>query len=159
MAARSLPVRASVRDLLTDLLGRPVQVRDAAMQVLDPAAPSLAASYVLDDGRPAAVAVCDLSLAGLAGAALGMTPSDDAAAQIATGKLGGDFEEFFREVVNVIAKLFNSPSSPHVRLAEVRPVPGPLPAPVAAIVLEPGARVDYRIDIDGYGSGTMTLVA
>jgi hypothetical protein len=154
-----VPVRASVRDLLADLLGRRVSVTDAPPQVLDPAAPALAASYVRDDGTPVAVCVCDLRLAGSAGAALGEAPPDDALAQIEAGRLEGDVEEFFREVVNILAKLLNSPATPHVRLGEVLPVPGPLAAAVAAVVLEPGARVDYAVAVEGYGTGTLTLLA
>jgi len=155
-----MPVRASVRDLLTDLLGRGVKVVDAdAPQALDEGLPALAAIYVRDDGSPVTVCVIDLALASRAGAALGMSEPGEADGAIAARKLEGDLDEFFREVVNVLAKLLNSPTTPHVKLAEVRSVPGALPAAAAAVVLEPAARVDYAVAVDGYGAGTLTLLA
>lgn len=159
MASVPIPVRASVRDLLTDLLSRQVTVAVGMPQVLDPQVPALAAAYVDDGGTPRAVCVVDLPLAVHAGAALGTTPPEEAGAAVEGGKLEGDLEEFFREVVNILTKLLNSPTSPHVRLSEVKPVPGRLPAAVAHVVLEPEARVDYAVSVEGYGGGTMTLLA
>jgi hypothetical protein len=79
--------------------------------------------------------------------------------ELETGALTGDLEEFFREVVNVLAKLLNSPTTPHVRLGEVYRLPGPVPVAVAGLVLEPAARDDHRVTIDGYGPGSMTFLA
>jgi hypothetical protein len=155
-----LPVRGSVRDLLNDLLGRAVSVAKSAPQTLDAGRQAFAASYSLDDGSVAAVCICDRALAGSSGAAIGMVPATEAAEQMASaGVLQGDLYEFFREVVNVLAKLLNGPAMPHVRLHEVHPVPGLVPAEVAAVILSPSDRLDYEIAVDGYGSGTMTLLA
>ncbi len=159
MAVCPLPVRASVRDLLADLLGRSVTVDRGDPQVLAASRPAYAASYVLDAGTPTALCVCDLALASRAGAAIGMLPASEATEQIEANALTGDVEEFFREVVNILAKLLNSPTTPHVKLAGVHPVPGPVPAAVAAVALEPADRVDYTVTIDGYGSGALTVLA
>lgn len=153
-----LPMRSSVRDLLADLLDREIKVDRGALQVLEEGRAAFAASYIRDDGAPAAVCVCDLSLAVGSGAAIGMVPPAAASAEAAAGELVGDTEEFFREVVNVLAKLLNSPTTPHVRLDAVYTVPGEVPAAVAAVVLAPAERADYRVAIDGYGVGRMTLL-
>lgn len=153
-----LPARASLRDLLTDLLGCKVTVVPGERQELDPARLALAAGYRFDDGGVAAAAVCDLGLAARAGAAIGMMPTSEAEEGAGGGELTGDLLEFFREVVNVSAKLLNSPTTPHVTLRDLCPVPGEVPGDLAGLLLEPGERVDYRLAIGDYGEGTMTLL-
>ncbi len=155
-----LPVRASVRDLLTDLLQRPVKVLVATEpQTVAPGQLTLAASYAVDDGTPMAVAVFDLPLAIGAGAAfLGATPGV-AAASVEAGALDDKTREAFHEVVNVMAKLLNSASTPHVRLEGMHDLPGDVPSGVAAVALEPLVRADYRVVIEGYPGGLVTVLA
>ena len=155
-----IPPRASVRDLLADLLGHEVTVADADGHVLDEARPSYAAVYRRDAGDVAAVSVFDLSLATAAGAAIGMVSAASAAAQVDEARrLDGDLLEFFGEVGNVLAKLLNSPTTPHVVMREIHPLPGEVPRDVAGVVLEPLARVDYQVAVRGFSPGTLTLVA
>ncbi|QBI21261.1 hypothetical protein ER308_17915 [Egibacter rhizosphaerae] len=156
-----LPPRASVRDLLGDLLGQPVRVDEGAAFELSEV-PSLLAAYRFDQGGAAAVAVASLPFAAGAGAAIGMVPVAEAreAARIASAaELDEELHEFFHEVVNVLAKLLNSPSTPHVVLRELLPVPGEVPGDIAQVVLHPAGRVDYRVTVGDYGTGALTLVA
>jgi hypothetical protein len=152
----AVPLRASVRDLLTDLLGRTVTVQEAEPFTLAEDCQAMLASYRFDDQKMAAATVCDLGLAARAGAAIGMMPAGDVEAADA---LDEELGEFFHEVVNVFAKLLNSPTTPHVALRDVHKVPGGVPADVADLVLEPAVRVDYRVEIDGYGDGTLVMLA
>ncbi|MFO8076258.1 MAG: hypothetical protein ACQETV_00825 [Actinomycetota bacterium] len=161
MAGRiPLPVRASVRDLLTDLLGRSVEVRQAADPlVLSPSRPALLATYRDDDGGMAVASACELPLAAGAGGAIGMMSAAEVAEALqGASALEGDLEEFFHEVANVMGKLLNTPTSPHVALSALYAVPGEVPVDVARVVLAPQVRLDYRVDVDGYGDGTMTLL-
>jgi hypothetical protein len=157
--ATPVPVRAALRDLLTDLLGCTARVADGPRQTLTAERPAVLAVYRRDDGTVAAAAVSDQDLAVRAGAAIGMMPLDDALPAATAEGLEGDVAEFFHEVVNVMAKLLNSPTLPHVVLREVLPLPGTVPADVAALVTQPGQRSDYRVTLDGYGEGTVTLLA
>jgi hypothetical protein len=88
-----------------------------------------------------------------------MMGSGEAASALESGTLTGDLVEFYREVVNVLSRLLNSPSTPHVVLADVFEAPGQVPADVASVALEPAVRYDYRVSIDSYGAGAMTLLA
>ena len=153
----AVPVRASVRDLLTDLLGRKVSVSDADPFVLSEERRAILATYRDDEGAMAAATVCDLRLAALAGAAIGMVPAEEA--QLDDEGLGEELGELFHEVVNVFARLLNGPTTPHVALRDVYPVPGGVAPDVADLVLQPSTRTDYRVEIEGYGSGTMVLVS
>lgn len=154
-----VPARASIRDLLADLVGHDVTIKASNPQMLAAERPAFAAVYRRDDGTPAAVCICDADTALATGAAIGMMPLEDAEEEVgADGTLEGDLLEFFREVVNVLAKLLNSPSTPHVVLAEILQVPGKVPQDMAQLVQSPLERVDLRIDVDGYRPGVATLV-
>lgn len=160
MAALPTPVRASIRDLLGDLVGKPVTVTAAETPMeLDESQSCYAATYRFDDGRAAAVALYDLTAAAAMGAAIGSVSRADAEAAVAQhGGLAGDLDEFFREVANVMAKLLNSPTSPHVVLCEVDAVPGQIRADVARVALRPAVRVDLGVQVEGFDSGRMTLL-
>lgn len=156
-----IPPRASVRDLFRDLLGQSVRVDDAPPLDLGQQ-PSMLAAYRLDEGRVAAATVASLPLTVGTGAAIGMMPVGEAreAAQVESGEeLDEEIHEFFHEVVNVFAKLLNSPATPHVVLGELLPVPGEVPGEVAQVALQPAGRVDYQVTVGDYGSGVLTIVA
>lgn len=154
-----VPPRASVRDLLTDLLGQQVSVSEGAPQILAKERPAYAAVYRRDDKSVAAACICDSRMALASGAAIGMMPADEAQAELeTTGTLDGDLYEFFREVVNVLAKLLNSPSTPHVVLSEILVVPGEVPKDVADVVLSPRIRMDIAVAVNGFDPGVATLV-
>lgn len=160
MPAVPVPVRASVRDLLRDLLGAEVSVRDGTLQQLDDASPAYLVTYRRDDDEPVAATVVSQGAAVAMGACIGMLSPAEAAEQLDERKvLTGDLEEFFHEVVNVFAKLLNSPTTRHVRLADVVPVPGSVPQDVAQVVLQPRVRVDWSVDVSGHPGGLLTLVA
>jgi hypothetical protein len=154
-----VPVRASVRDLLTDLLGCAAKVADGQAQQLNADRPSLLAVYRRDDGTAAAACVSDQDFAIRAGAAIGMMPLAEAMPDDPVAGPQGDVLDFFHEVVNVLAKLLNSPTSPHVVLREVGLLPGKVAPEVASLLQRPGQRSDYRITLDGYGDGGVTLLA
>lgn len=154
-----MPARASFRDLLRDLLARPVTVRPGALQQLDEARPSYLAAYRLDDGEVAALVVADLSLSIAAGAAIGaLPPKESRAAAEEARRLEGDLVDFFHEVVNVAAKLFNSPSTTHVTIRDFGPVPGDVAVDIASLATEPRTRHDWLVGVDGYGEGALTLL-
>lgn len=154
-----LPARASFRDLLRDLVGQAVTVRPGAPLSLDPGRPCYLAGYRFDAGDAAAMAVADLTLAAAAGAAIGMMPPQETFAEVEeAGGLDGDLLEFFHEVVNVAARLLNSPSTPHVVLRSLDPVPGEVPEDLAAIATTPSVRHDWTVTIEGYGEGKLALL-
>jgi hypothetical protein len=154
-----LPARASFRDLLRDLVGQPVTVRPGSPLSLDPSRPSYLAGYRFDAGEAAAMAVADLTLAAAAGAAIGMMPPKETLAEVdEAGALEGDLLEFFHEVVNVAARLLNSPSTPHVVLRSLDPVPGEVPEDLAAMATTPSVRHDWTVGIEGYGEGRLALL-
>ncbi|GGI08136.1 hypothetical protein GCM10011354_27590 [Egicoccus halophilus] len=154
-----MPARASYRDLLRDLLGRSVTVRGAGAQELRPERPSYLAGYRFDDGKAAAVAVADLDLAAAMAASIAMLPPMETRTQVQeAGELDEELLEFLHEVVNVAAKLMNSPTTPHVVFRELVPVPGEVAEDLVSIAREPSRRQDWHVTVDGYGEGLLTLL-
>lgn len=153
----AVPVRSSIRDLLTDLLSRKVTLRDSDSLVLSESRSAMLATYRTDDGGMAATAAWDFRLAALSGAAIGMVPAADA--QLTEEGLSDDLSELFHEVVNVFARLLNSPTTPHVALRDLYEVPGEVATDVAELVRCPATRSDYQVDIADYGTGTLALLA
>jgi hypothetical protein len=155
-----VPARASYRDLLRDLLGRPVTVRPGTPQLLAPERPSYLADYRYDDGQLAALAVADLELAtALAAGIAAMPPQETQETVSAAGGLDDELQEFLHEVVNVAAKLLNSPTTPHVVLRHLAPVPGQVVEDVGELATTPRTRQDWHVTVDGYGDGLLTLLA
>lgn len=153
------PARASYRDLLRDLLGRPVEVRPGPPQELSERVPSYLAAYRYDGGEVAALAVADLPFATAAAAAIAMLPPVETRTAVAeAGALDDEMLEFLHEVVNVAGKLLNSPRTPHVALRDLMPVPGEVPDEVAEVAQRPRARHDWRVKVEGYGEGCVTFL-
>lgn len=111
-------------------------------------------------GDRAVVAMCagDLAFAAFTGAALSLIPAESAHERIATGALDEMLEENFAEVLNVLARIYVVPESARMTLLETVFPPRVVPATLEGAA--PGAvvlRADYRIDIDGYGTGHLAL--
>ncbi len=154
-----LPARASFRDLLRDLLGREVQVRPGTPQELDPELCSYLAAYRFDEGDVAALVVTDLQLSTSAAASIAAMPPGETWSEVkAAGKLDEELTEFLHEVVNVSAKLMNSPTTPHVVLRDHLPVPGEVSEDVGELAANPQVRHDWLVSIEGYGNGMVTLL-
>ena len=160
MTVCPLPPREPVRQLYNVLLQRTVTVERGKV-ALQPhlGVPMLAASYTVDGGRIAAIGLWDLPLAAAASAAMGMLPATTVAEVLSAGALDDELIELFNEVANVSARLLNSNATPHIVLRGIDQLPATLPRDVNALLLNPVARLDYNVDIEGFGAGVMSLLA
>lgn len=154
-----LPARASMRDLLRDLVGAGVNVRPGTAQELHDERPAYLAGYRFDDDEVAALIVLDGSLSLAIAGALGAMSFEPAELQESLEQgLEGDLLEFLHEVVNISAKLLNSPTTPHVKLKELHRVPGEVPGDLAGVATQPRRREDWHVQVEGYGDGKLTLL-
>lgn len=159
MSARfPAPISDDVRELLTDLLGRPVDVAKGERLVIEGNEPGVVAEYVTDEGAVGALCVVDGALALRCGAALSMVPATVADEAVERGELPDSLLENWREVVNILAQLLNGPLSPHLRLQAIHTLPGELPPQVETLHRAPEFRRDFGVDIDAYGSGRFALL-
>ncbi|WP_232681582.1 hypothetical protein [Nocardioides sp. R-C-SC26] len=157
-APSHLPAPKEVRDLLGDLLDKEVALRPGPPFGVSPFYPASIASYVDDSLVVRAVVAMDLPLSAYAGAALALVPKTGADAAIEQGLIDGSLAESLREVFNIVASLFNGPSSAHLRLYSAATSGEPLSADLRARTQILGRRDDLVVDVAGYGTGRLAIV-
>jgi len=167
-----MPIPEAIRELLVDLLGRKATVsriekpgpadEEEGEEEAAPAAPAATflATYVADDDTVGVICIADLALSAALGAALTMVPPALVDESIKAGHLAESaLLENFQEVVNIMARLFNSNDTPHVRWHTVLQLPDEeVPPGVESLLKRPSARRDLSVTCDGYGSGTLSVL-
>ncbi|MFZ4583741.1 MAG: hypothetical protein ACOYNI_00750 [Acidimicrobiia bacterium] len=152
-----MPAPERVRSTLADLFGRSVEI--AKVSPPDPEDAAYVADLLADTGSTGALIVSDPAGVAVLAAALTMMPP----AMVESVRTRGTIDEpsipeNFGEVVNVLAQLFNSPDTPHLRWNSVNRADGELEAPVAKLLAEPAARRDFAITVEGYGNGKLSIL-
>jgi hypothetical protein len=154
-----MPKHDRVKELLTDLMGRTVSVEAAEpAQIVDSDTAALA-DYEAANGSLGVVCLADVRLANALGAALTMiapTVVDDA---VARREIDDPTIDNLREVVNIMTTLFNSTFTPHLKFRTIHRLPtGDLPSETADLLRGPRARRDYRVTVEEYGTGTLSVL-
>ena len=153
-----MPAAKPVRDMLTDLLGRNVEVVVSTPYAPMHGEPGTLAVYVDDRTIVRAVMVADLPFSAYAGAAIGLVPVHGAEEAIKEKLLPQALEENFYEVLNISASLMNAEGLPHLRLYQMY-APGTLPpTEVSNCARILGGRLDLAVEIAGYGKGRLSVV-
>ena len=153
-----LPAAKDVRDMLTGLVGKPVNVTPGAPVTPTERSPVSVAVYVDPHMNTNALCVMDLALSAYTGGALALLPPggcQDAVEE--DGELTGMQLEALHEVVNVLSALFNTQGAPHSKLHKLYAPGEELPGDLAGM-LAAFNRVDLAIDIPTYGKGALSLV-
>lgn len=153
-----LPSTKEIRDLLTELLDRDIQVSPSTPLAPTPNNPCTVAVYVDDTLQVTSVIAFDLALSAHAGAAIGLVPAAGAQAAIEERVLNDTLRENLYEVLNIAASLFNADGATHVRLYDAHHIGNPLPGDVLARALTLGRREDLSVEVGGYGSGRLSVV-
>ena len=154
-----LPVAKEVRDLFTDLLGKPVTIEPTAPLAPSPKRPATIGVYVDDSLRIAALICFDLPLSAYAGAAIGLVPPKVAQESVATGVLPEVLRENLHEVLNIAVSLFNNaPGADHLRLHAMHAAGDTTPRDILVHALTLGRRTDLAIDVPNYGTGVLSVV-
>lgn len=154
-----LPSTKSVRDLLSDLFGREIEL--TPLDITDPVLDhrSSVAVYRDDAKNTAAVVTADLTLSAYLSAALALLNRDAAEEVAAEGALPQSYLENLHEILSILGTLFNVGSPRSVRLADMHAPGQQLPPRVSELAVARGRRLDVTVSIPGYGSGRMALVA
>jgi hypothetical protein len=153
-----VPIQEDYRDLLMDLVGRGVGVTKVDRLELDPDDLGVFAEYVTEEGVVGAVMIVDGPFAVRCGAALSMLPPSTAEENLAKRELPDHLIDNFREIANILARLLNGPTTPHLRLRQVHRLPGPVPDLVMKVVFAPESRRDFVCAVEGYGEGRFALL-
>lgn len=152
-----LPGPYEVGNMFRVLMGRPVEAK------IYPGAPGAVsgtdqiAVYVDDHGEIMAICLCSVGLSAAVGAALSMLSPQVAHDASARHGLPDNMRENHFEVMNISARFFNSPYSPHVRLQAVHQVDQGLPQPVRTALGRLGAWSLLEVEVEDYGRGMMLL--
>jgi hypothetical protein len=152
------PRADALEEVLQAMVGTEVRVVREKEATIDNDAPSVVAEYIGDEDSVGVLCVVDhVAALSLGSALVGVAPE---AAQQAIGdyKLDDDAIDNVREVVNVMAQLFNSDFTPHVRFAEVHRQPGKLPEATQALRRKPLATRHYRVSVEKYSSGRVSFL-
>jgi hypothetical protein len=151
-----LPTRHAVRNSISDLIGRDVDLKDGVPPVSKTT--NVVAVYVTDRLATSALAIIDLECAARMGGALGMVPRISVDESIAARDLTPTLHDNCYEVLNVLSAVFNAPNAPHVRLYEMYGLKDALPGDVAALGAVAVSRMDVTLQIAGYWPGTLSIV-
>lgn len=149
-----MPTRESVRQLLSDLLARKVNVQRSAvpLQVFQ-----YSADLIDDEDVLLAICALDLPLSAYMGSALCQVPVGAAKECLKLGKLPPNLQENLREVVNILSSVFNGEGMPHVRLKELWPTATEPFKELNNHLTRATERYDLDVTIEGYGAGKMLL--
>ncbi|GEM_PF-597013 len=116
------------------------------------------AYYVTREDELAGFCVVDLPLSGYLGGALAMIPEGTVQEEIDSGKLDPDLLEAYYEVANIMAALLCADGSPHVRLIGIDEAGKDFERTVFGTIVDPNRRMDIEVEVEGYGTGRMTLL-
>ncbi|MEO3937276.1 hypothetical protein V3N99_11015 [Dermatophilaceae bacterium Soc4.6] len=153
-----LPEAKEVRDLLTLLLDRPIDLALGTPLVLEAGERATYATFVDDRLAMRAVAVADLPFSAYAGGALGLVPPAGIQEAVGQKVLSPAIEENFSELLNIFASLMNAEGMPHVKLHVVHGTGEQASPQVVAMTRILGRRLDLELTVGGYGRGRLSLV-
>lgn len=155
--SRILPVPKAVKDLLEDLLGRPVTVSPADPLRSADLADSFVATYVDQSLQLGAVVALEFALTAYVGAAIGLIPRGGAQACIEDREISKMIGENTAEVCNVLTTLLNQDGAVRLSMYETF-LPGQPPTLEASGSLQAlGRRLDLTVEVGGYGTGKLSV--
>ncbi len=158
MSGTPLPAAMELRDLLSGMLGRDVEIAVGGDPVTAATRPVVGV-YVTELGDANALVAVDLTLAARLGAAIALIPPGGADAAIEDGVLPEALLENTSEVLNVTASLFNADGAPHLKLDGVHDAARHLlPEALTSWLRSYGPRLDVTVTIKGYGAGQLSVL-
>jgi hypothetical protein len=156
-----LPDPAMMTKLFKGILNCELSVTKAATTPqLDQANATTYAGLYLSGRHVMTTVIFDVPLVAASSAALAATPAEQAAEWVAAGRVDDESVENAREVFSVMASTLNeSNPSTHVKLGFFLPPGQALPAATNVYFGPTARRMDYAVDIEGYGGGVFTVLA
>ncbi|SCY07087.1 hypothetical protein SAMN05216420_102191 [Nitrosospira sp. Nl5] len=151
-----LPPANAVASMLGELIGRAVTAKVVPAKPMVPGTQAVGA-YFGECESLRVVVCCDLAVGGSLGAALVMVPAARVDECVKEKCLDEILTENLYEVFNVLAAVFPQNGAPRVifRSLYCANVPGE----VKAVLAKPLGRLDLEIDIAGYRSGRLAILA
>jgi hypothetical protein len=152
-----VPSADALQEVLHAMVGTDVKVVIERQPEVDDDAPSVLAEFICDSDTVGALCRVDhRSAISLGSALVGVVP--EAAQEAIEGyRLDDDAIENVREVANVLAQLFNTDFTPHLRFNVLHRQPGKLPENAQDLRRRPLATRHYKVSVDRYSTGVMSF--
>jgi hypothetical protein len=154
----SVPETKEVSRMLTFLLGREVKVAKGNRIRTGARDYWTLGVFTADDGTVVGVCATDFPLAANSGAALSLFPPHTAKACIDANEIEESIWENTLEVYNVISRFFHEAHEGMVQLGDTYRDGANVPTDIKKFMRRSKRRVDLRINITGYGSGSLALI-
>jgi hypothetical protein len=153
-----LPAAKDVRDMLAELLGKPVTVSPGAPVTPTPTQPVSVAVYVDAGMAVTAICVLDLGASAYTAGALALLPPGGCQDAVEEDRALTPLQaEALHEVVNVLSALLNTPGATHSKLYKLYTPAEDLPGDIAGMLANFN-RIDLALEIPGYGKGGLSFV-
>jgi serine/threonine protein kinase/CheY-like chemotaxis protein len=152
----TLASASELATLLESLLQRPVQAKQQLVKTMPDK--GVVAVYVGDDGVGAALVHFDLPAAASTAAALTLVPATMVQEASRAGKLPQILWDNLHEVANVLTRLARGMSASRLRLQGMFPLPGAVPAAIAAALKTPPSRMSFDVAVSAYAGGRITVI-
>ena len=152
------PSPGGLEQILQAIIGEPVAVAIDKNDRVDPDAPALLGEFVSDEDTVGALCLVDHTAALTLGGVLAGVPTDATLQAIEGYKLDDSAIENVREVVNVLAQLFNSDFTPHLRFRELHRQPGKLPEAMTEFRRKPMAKRNFKVTVEKYATGHVSFL-
>jgi len=157
-AAGGLPKAAQMALALSELLRRNVVATACPPPLLAPNLRIVAEYREAQDDLLQGCAVCDFGFGVRASAALTVIPAGAAEEAIRSRQIVETLADNLHEVLNVMTRFFHTGARSHVRLGTIHRGEKP-DARLALAMAKPSARVDFVVEIGGYGKGNLSLLS
>ena len=152
-----LPEPETLSELLAGLLGKEIKAETSSTWQPTADRPACVAAFGPEDGPTSCLWVFDLDASIYTGAALTMTPPEEAKEAVKANELREGFVENVHEIFNVGSSLFNAGEA-QLMLKNAHVTKDELPAGVQKLLENPPARLDLEIDVPDYGKGKVSVI-
>ncbi len=155
----TMPDEEDVAELFSGLVDTEVAVQSNNDKPLKAKRFAVVGEYRNDDGAPVLLMAADVALVNFLGSALVMLPKDEAENANKNNTISDEIQESFQEICNISSSLINDAGNAHVRFSNMHiTAAGALPADIEKIVSEPTNKIDFTINVPGYGAGRLALL-
>ncbi|MDN5881754.1 MAG: hypothetical protein L0H37_05205, partial [Nitrosospira sp.] len=152
-----LPPANAIARMLSELTGREVTAKAASTKLMASGMQAVG-TYFGECESLRVVVCCDLAVGGSLGAALVMVPAARVDDCLQEKCLDETLTENLYEVFNILAAVFPQNGSPRVILRGLH-CGAAIPGEVKAVLANPLGRLDLEIDVAGYRSGRLSILA
>lgn len=155
----TLPAPKMLKDVLDGLTGKDVTLtaRSRKFTSVDATGGAIGL-YVDDKNKPRALCGWSVGAAAHAGCSFALLPSNQAEKIVKDRYLPDDCVEAVYELSNVMASALAEEGNPHVKLSELYHPAAAAPNEFLKIMYEAHPRMDFELDVPGYGSGLFSIV-